>query len=45
VGRTKHELGPGDSILFHADLAHSYVNVGDEQALMYLVMTYADHLG
>jgi transcriptional regulator with XRE-family HTH domain len=45
VGKSKHELGAGDSILFDADVAHSYVNVGDEEALMYLVMTYAERVG
>jgi transcriptional regulator with XRE-family HTH domain len=45
VGKVKHELGEGDSILFEADVAHSYVNTGDEEALMYLVMTYAERLG
>jgi transcriptional regulator with XRE-family HTH domain len=42
IGTAKHELGPGDSILFEANVAHSYVNTGDQTALMYLVMTYAE---
>lgn len=45
VGKSKHELAAGDSILFDADVAHSYVNLGDEDALMYLVMTYAERVG
>ena len=45
VGRSKHELGTRDSILFDADIAHSYVNLGDEEALIYLVMTYAERVG
>jgi hypothetical protein len=32
-------------MLFAADVAHSYRNVGNTDALMYLVMTYAETLG
>lgn len=45
VGRSKHELNVGDSIIFDADVAHSYENPGDDEASMYLVMTYAERLG
>lgn len=45
VGSAKHELCAGDSIFFYADVAHSYVNPGDEEAVLYLVMTYAERLG
>lgn len=45
VGSAKHVLGAGDSIFFHADVVHSYVNLGHDEALMYLVMTYAERLG
>jgi mannose-6-phosphate isomerase-like protein (cupin superfamily) len=45
VGKSKHELGAGDSILFDADVAHSYVNIGSDEAQMYLVMTYAERVG
>jgi transcriptional regulator with XRE-family HTH domain len=45
VGGTVHELNPGDALLFAADVAHSYRNVGNTDALMYLVMTYAETLG
>ncbi|RJF88971.1 helix-turn-helix domain-containing protein [Oleomonas cavernae] len=36
------ELNPGDSIRFEADVPHAYRNVGREDAVMYLVMTYVD---
>jgi len=38
----RHTLGPGDAILFEADVPHSYRNTGDVEAVMYLVMTYAE---
>lgn len=38
-------LGPGDSILFHADVPHVYRNPGAGEAVMYLVMTYAETIG
>lgn len=38
-----HRLASGDAIVFEADLPHAYANVGDEEARMYLVMTYADN--
>lgn len=41
----RHLLGPGDAILFEADVAHSYRNPGDVEAIMYLVMTYVDMVG
>lgn len=34
-------LEPGDATLFEADAPHCYRNVGDGEAVMYLVMTYA----
>ena len=37
-----HRLDTGDAIVFEADVPHSYVNVGDDDCVMYLVMTYAD---
>jgi transcriptional regulator with XRE-family HTH domain len=37
-----HSLNPGDAILFEADVPHSYRNTGEAEAIMYLVMTYAD---
>jgi len=41
----REALGPGDAIVFHADVAHAYVNAGAVDAVMYLVMTYADSVG
>jgi transcriptional regulator with XRE-family HTH domain len=42
VGKERHLLTLGDAILFDADLPHSYLNVGADEAQMYLVMTYAE---
>ena len=41
VSGRKELLGRGDAIVFEADVPHRYRNVGDEDARMYLVMTYA----
>ncbi|MCS6911918.1 MAG: XRE family transcriptional regulator [Myxococcota bacterium] len=40
-----HLLGTGDAILFEADVPHVYRNPGNAEAVMYLVMTYADIVG
>ena len=40
-----HALSPGDAVVFEADAPHSYRNAGDVEAIMYLVMTYADSVG
>jgi len=45
TGGATHDLGPGDAVVFEADAAHSYRNAGDGEAVMYLVMTYADTVG
>jgi len=45
VGTSAHALNQGDALLFAADVPHSYCNRGDDDALMYLVMTYAETLG
>jgi transcriptional regulator with XRE-family HTH domain len=45
VGGAAQALGPGDAIVFEADEPHAYRNTGDVEALMYLVMTYADTVG
>lgn len=45
VGETRQRLRRGDAILFEADAPHSYANVGDTDAVMYLVMTYAESVG
>jgi transcriptional regulator with XRE-family HTH domain len=38
-------LSQGDAIVFEADVPHRYRNAGDDEALMYLVMTYAETVG
>lgn len=38
-------LGTGDSILFEADVPHGYRNPESCEAVMYLVMTYAETIG
>lgn len=45
AGAERHVLETGDAILFEADVPHSYRNVGQIEALMYLVMTYVDPIG
>ncbi len=45
TGSATHGLGPGDAVVFEADAPHAYRNAGDVEALMYLVMTYADTVG
>jgi transcriptional regulator with XRE-family HTH domain len=40
-----HRLETGDSILFEADSPHAYRNSGRGEAVMYLVMTYAEAIG
>lgn len=45
LGGSTQTLGPGDAIVFEADQPHAYRNTGDREALMYLVMTYADTVG
>jgi transcriptional regulator with XRE-family HTH domain len=40
-----HHLAAGDSILFEADVPHTYRNAGRSEAVMYLVMTYAEEIG
>ena len=45
VGNSAHALNQGDALLFAADVPHSYCNRGDDDVLMYLVMTYAETLG
>ena len=44
LGKSRHELKQGDSIAFDADVPHVYENTGSDEALMYLVMTYAERL-
>lgn len=45
VGGASYELRAGDAILFVADVPHQYRNVGAGEAVMYLVMTYAQDVG
>ncbi len=45
VGGDTHRLETGDSILFEADTPHAYRNPGKVEAVMYLVMTYAEEIG
>lgn len=45
VGGDTHRLETGDSILFEADAPHAYRNAGRGEAVMYLVMTYAEEVG
>jgi len=45
VGGQIHALGTGDAILFEADAPHVYRNAGNSEAVMYLVMTYAEQVG
>src|SRR5436190_3996866 len=45
VAGDTHRLETGDSILFEADTPHAYRNVGKIEAVMYLVMTYAEEIG
>jgi len=42
AGETSHRLAHGDAIVFEADVPHCYTNLGKDEAVMYLVMTYAD---
>jgi len=45
VGAETHKLESGDAILFEADQPHQYRNVGTSEAVLYLVMTYAEQVG
>jgi transcriptional regulator with XRE-family HTH domain len=37
-----YRLGAGDAIQFEADMPHRYTNLGDQEAIMYLVMVYIE---
>lgn len=45
TGGATHRLQEGDALVFEADSAHVYRNVGSSEAVMYLVMTYAEAVG
>lgn len=38
-------LTEGDAVLFEADVPHSYRNLGTEEAIAFLVMTYVETIG
>ncbi len=40
VGGRSVAMGPGDAVLFRADVPHRYANLGAEPCVMYLVITY-----
>jgi transcriptional regulator with XRE-family HTH domain len=44
LGNEHFQLATGDAIVFEADVPHVYRNDGKSEAVMYLVMTYADHI-
>ncbi len=45
IGTEAHQLEAGDAILFEADKPHVYRNLGKGEAVLYLVMTYAEQVG
>jgi transcriptional regulator with XRE-family HTH domain len=45
VGEERHVLATGDAIQFQADVPHQYRNPADGEAVVYLVMTYAEQVG
>jgi transcriptional regulator with XRE-family HTH domain len=44
VGAEKHRLEAGDAIMFEADVPHTYHNVGPDEAVIYLVMSYVENV-
>ena len=44
-GRMDVSQVEGDAILFNADVPHSYRNLGAEEAILFLVMTYVEAIG
>jgi transcriptional regulator with XRE-family HTH domain len=45
VSGRREPLEAGDAMVFEADVPHVYRNRGERDAVMYLVMTYADTVG
>jgi len=45
VSGRKELLGPGDAIVFEADVPHVYRSRAEGETVIYLVMTYADTVG
>ncbi len=41
----RHHLETGDALVFEADVPHAYRNAGTGDAVMFLVMTYAEEIG
>lgn len=41
----RHHLETGDALVFEADVPHAYRNAGTGEAVMFLVMTYAEEIG
>ncbi len=44
VGELGHALGTGDALYFSADVRHVYRNVGQDAALLYLVVSHPSRL-
>ncbi|HNF17688.1 MAG TPA: cupin domain-containing protein, partial [Leptospiraceae bacterium] len=44
IGEKVVELQQRDSVFFRADVPHEYSNPSDTEAIMYLVMNYADEI-
>lgn len=38
-------LARGDALVFQADVPHAYLSAADQEAVLYLVMTYAEPVG
>ena len=45
VGEERTVLAAGDALVFQADGPHAYANHADGEAVLYLVMTYAEPVG
>ncbi len=45
VDGARTTLAAGDAMLFQADVPHAYVNPGEREAILYLVMSYAEPVG
>jgi len=45
VGGQRSSLGLGDALVFQADVPHAYLNAADREAVLYLVMSYAETVG
>lgn len=45
VGGESHVLKEKDAMVFQADVPHTYRNLGQNRAVLYLVMSYAETIG